>query len=167
MSVVIRLSGTGKTHAISCRIAVQEKWSKRDGKYVELLGFYNPFQREDSRFKIDKTRYEYWLSKGAKPSPTVQELIETNGSPKPKPKKVRPKKEAAAAPVPAAAPTETAKQEETPTEAKAQAQTPVETASATPEEKSDEKAAESANVEPAETPATEEPKADKAEPKND
>src|SRR3990167_1212132 len=147
MSVVIRLSGTGKTHAISYRIAVQEKWSKRDGKYVELLGFYNPFQREDSRFKIDKTRYEYWLSKGAKPSPTVQELIETNGNPKPKPKKVRPKKEAAAAP--ATAPAEVAKPEEAPVEATA----------STTEEKPEEKAAEPAKVEPAETPATEEPKA--------
>jgi small subunit ribosomal protein S16 len=102
MSVVIRLSGTGKTHAISYRIVVAEKWSKRDGKNIEILGFYNPWQREGDRYKLDKERYDYWLSKGAKPSPAVEELVETSGNPKPKPKKERPKKETAAAPAPAA-----------------------------------------------------------------
>jgi len=131
MSVVIRLSGTGKTHAISYRIVATEKWSKRDGRYIEILGFYNPWQREGDRYKLDKVRYDYWLSKGAKASPTVLELIETDGKPKPKPIKVRPKKEAAtaaAAQTPAGdqpAPVEAAK-EETPAP-EAPTETPVQT----------------------------------------
>lgn len=96
MSVVIRLSGTGKTHAISYRIVAAEKWSKRDGRNIEILGFYNPWQRDDDRYKIDKARYDHWLSVGAKPSQAVEELVETGGNPKPKPVKVRPKKETAA-----------------------------------------------------------------------
>ena len=98
MSVVIRLSGTGKTHAISYRIVAAEKWSKRDGRNIEILGFYNPWQRAGDRYRIDRSRYDYWLSVGAKPSPVVAELVETEGNPKPKPVKARPKKETAATP---------------------------------------------------------------------
>ncbi|MBI3341861.1 30S ribosomal protein S16 [Candidatus Curtissbacteria bacterium] len=106
MSVVIRLSRTGKTHNISFRIAVNEKWSKRDGKNVEELGFYNPFQREGDRYKINKERYDYWVSKGAKPSPAVQELVEGNGirPEKPKKKKKEEEKKPAAQASPIASP---------------------------------------------------------------
>lgn len=89
MSVVIRLSKTGKTHRISYRIAVQDKHTKRDGKFIENLGFFNANKGENEAFKIDKSRFDYWISSGAKPSQAVIELVEGNGKRPIKPKKPR------------------------------------------------------------------------------
>lgn len=119
MSVVIRLSKTGKTHNISYRITVSDKWSKKEGKYVEQLGFYNPFQRDGDRYKINKERYGYWLSQGAKPSSAVQELVEGNGTRPVKPKKPRKDAEAKAAATQAPPPTKPAEEKQLEAEAPA------------------------------------------------
>ena len=95
MSVVIRLSKTGRAHRISYRIAVQDRHNKLDGKFIENLGFFNPNNAEGESFKIDKSRFDYWVGFGAKPSHAVTELIEGNGIRPPKPKK--PRKDAVAA----------------------------------------------------------------------
>lgn len=113
MSVAIRLSRTGKVHSASYRITVQEKWSKLRGKYIENLGFFNPKKGEGERFKINRNRYDYWISKGAQPSQAVTELIEGNGKRPPRPKKQKREKEA---PAPQAQTTQ-APQTEAPTEA--------------------------------------------------
>lgn len=74
MSVIIRLTKTGKRGESKYRVVVKERRSKRDGKFIELLGQYE--KREKGDFKnIDKERYDYWISKGAKPSPTVAGIV--------------------------------------------------------------------------------------------
>lgn len=84
MSVVIRLTRTGKTHNISYRLVATDTHNKRDGKFLEILGFYNPKNGTAESFKLKKERYDFWLSKGAKPSPAVAELVLTGGKPKPR-----------------------------------------------------------------------------------
>jgi small subunit ribosomal protein S16 len=61
----------------SYRIVVKEKLSKRDGAYLENLGTYNP-TREPAEIKLDAERVQYWLSKGAQPTETVNRLIKAN-----------------------------------------------------------------------------------------
>ena len=74
MSVVIRLSRTGKRGERKFRIVVKEKRSRRDGPAIETLGFLE--KGPNGKKKIDKERYQYWLTKGAKPSITVAKLLE-------------------------------------------------------------------------------------------
>jgi small subunit ribosomal protein S16 len=59
----------------SYRVVVKEKLSKRDGAYIENLGTYNPIGKEGAEVNLDTERVQYWLSRGAQPTPTVQNLI--------------------------------------------------------------------------------------------
>jgi len=61
----------------SYRIVVKEKLSKRDGAYLENLGFYNPTQNP-AEIRLDAARAQYWLEKGAQPTETVRRLIKAN-----------------------------------------------------------------------------------------
>jgi len=70
----IRLTRTGKKGQPSYRIIVVERRSKRDGKSVASLGFYNPLS-EPATIKIDKIQYQNWIAKGAQPSDTVRSLV--------------------------------------------------------------------------------------------
>lgn len=74
MSVVIRLSKTGKRGEARYRIVVTEKRYRRDGKPIENLGRYEKKELGHKK-EINKQRYDYWISKGAKPSPTVEKII--------------------------------------------------------------------------------------------
>ena len=76
MSVVIRLTKTGKRGEGRYRVVVIEKRYRRDGKPIETLGWYEKREKEENK-NIDKDRYNYWISKGAKPSPTVAKIIST------------------------------------------------------------------------------------------
>lgn len=76
MAVTIRLSKIGKRGESKYRIVVKEKRSKRDGKAIEILGWYEKKEKESSK-RINKERYNYWLSVGAKPSSSVVKLIES------------------------------------------------------------------------------------------
>lgn len=87
MSVKIRLSLTGRSHQISYRLVAQDTRSKRDGKFLEILGFVNPFQKENSS-KIDKERIKYYMSHGATFTPSAKFVFE-NGKLPPKPKKIK------------------------------------------------------------------------------
>jgi len=69
----IKLTRTGKKGQPSYRIVIAEARSKRDGKYVENLGYYNPLA-SPKVVKIDKKRYNYWVEKGAQPTETVRRL---------------------------------------------------------------------------------------------
>ncbi len=73
MSVVIRLSKTGKKGERKFRIVVKEKRSKRDGKAIETLGWY--IKGVENGVEVNKDRLNHWLSVGAKPSPTVSKII--------------------------------------------------------------------------------------------
>jgi len=70
----IKLSRTGKKNQPSFRIVVQEARSKVDGKAVDILGNYIPLS-EPAQIKIDKKRYQEWVSKGAQPTETVRQLF--------------------------------------------------------------------------------------------
>jgi small subunit ribosomal protein S16 len=73
MSVVIRLTRTGKKGERKFRVVVKEKRSRRDGDYIENLGFYE--KGPQGKKHINLERYQYWLSQGAKPSITVSEIV--------------------------------------------------------------------------------------------
>lgn len=73
MSLVIRLSRVGKRGENHNRIVVAEKRSKRDGKPIETLGWYEKREKGE-RKELNKERYSYWVSKGAIPSATVKAL---------------------------------------------------------------------------------------------
>jgi len=70
----IKLTRRGKKHQPSYRIVVAEARSKRDGKYIESLGFYNP-STTPAGYKIDKKKYQEWLDKGAQPTEAVRRLV--------------------------------------------------------------------------------------------
>ena len=76
MSVKIRLSKTGKKHQISYRIVAQDTKTKRDGRFLEIIGFYNPFNQPSGKLRIDKKKYNKWLTRGARPTETVSKLLE-------------------------------------------------------------------------------------------
>jgi len=68
---------TGAKKQPSYRIVVKEKQSKRDGAYLENLGTYNP-TRNPAEIKLDMTRVDYWIEKGAQPTDTVSRLIKAS-----------------------------------------------------------------------------------------
>jgi len=72
--VRIRLSRHGRKNAPSYRIIVVDSHKKRDGKYLEKLGYYNPSE-DDKKVVFEKDRYKYWLSVGAQPSEAVKKLV--------------------------------------------------------------------------------------------
>lgn len=74
MAVVIRLSRTGKRGERKFRVVVKEKRSKRDGAAIETLGYFE--KGKNGKKKINKERYQYWVSVGAEPSVTVSKLLE-------------------------------------------------------------------------------------------
>jgi len=74
MSLVIRLTRTGKKGERKFRVVVKEKRSKRDGGFIDMLGWYE-MSTDKSKKKINTERYQYWISQGAQPSDTVRELV--------------------------------------------------------------------------------------------
>ncbi|MGN0880534.1 MAG: 30S ribosomal protein S16 [Oligosphaeraceae bacterium] len=72
MSVKIRLRRTGKRNQACHRIVVADSRSPRDGRFIEIIGLYDP--RHESE-KIDLARAEYWIGQGAQPSETVAAII--------------------------------------------------------------------------------------------
>jgi small subunit ribosomal protein S16 len=74
MPVSIRLRREGTKNRPYYRIVVADSGSPRDGKFIEIIGTYDPKQTgQNSSFDVD--RAEYWISKGAQPSDTVRSLI--------------------------------------------------------------------------------------------
>ena len=72
MSVKIRIARTGKKGAPFYRIVVADSRNKRDGKYIEHLGTYNPLNHQIAKF--EEARIEYWMSQGAQPTDTVKRI---------------------------------------------------------------------------------------------
>ncbi len=74
MSVKIRLRRTGANKDVCYRIVAADTRSPRDGRFLEILGWYDPKQT-GVNFKLKLDRIEHWLSKGALPSDTVKRLM--------------------------------------------------------------------------------------------
>jgi small subunit ribosomal protein S16 len=72
--VAIRLRRTGKTKQPSYRVVVADKRSPRDGKFIEIIGHYNPI-RQPKELVIQADRARYWLGVGAQPSDVVVRLL--------------------------------------------------------------------------------------------
>jgi small subunit ribosomal protein S16 len=56
------------------RIVVTEKRSKRDGRFVEILGYYDP-GKQPAEVKINRERVDLWIARGAQPTETVRRLL--------------------------------------------------------------------------------------------
>jgi len=69
----IKLARVGKKSQPQYRIVVTEARDKNSGKYVDLLGTYNPLLKP-AEFKLDTTKYQTWLAKGAQPTTTIRKL---------------------------------------------------------------------------------------------
>ncbi len=76
--VRIRLRRSGLKKQITYRIVAAEKESPRNGRFLEILGSYNPRQ-EPFGFAIEEDRVYYWLSNGAQPSESVVKLFKSVG----------------------------------------------------------------------------------------
>ena len=70
----IRLRRTGTTKRPYYRVVVADSRKPRDGRFVEVLGHYDP-RRDPVVVKIDAERANYWMGKGAQPSETVRSLL--------------------------------------------------------------------------------------------
>lgn len=74
--VVIRLSRGGSTHRPFYNVVVSDRRSRRDGSFIEKVGFYNPIAKEgDEAIRLHLDRVEYWQSQGAQLSDTTASLI--------------------------------------------------------------------------------------------
>ena len=73
--VTIRLARHGGKKKPFYHVTVAEKSAKRDGRFVERIGFYNPVARgKEEKLRIDTVRFDYWLNAGARPSARVHQL---------------------------------------------------------------------------------------------
>lgn len=74
--VRIRMKRMGRRHVPFFRINAIEKTTKRDGKVLENLGWYNPTAKEEGKqLFLNEDRVKHWLSKGAQPSDTMMDVL--------------------------------------------------------------------------------------------
>jgi small subunit ribosomal protein S16 len=74
--VVIRLSRGGAKARPFFHIVVADKRARRDGNFIERLGFYNPIAKDNEEsIRIAQDRLTYWRGVGAQASPTVERLL--------------------------------------------------------------------------------------------
>ena len=78
MAVKIRLSRQGRKKAPFYRLVVADERSPRDGKFIELIGTYNPMT-DPAAVTINEERALYWLKQGALPSDTARGLLKKQG----------------------------------------------------------------------------------------
>lgn len=76
--IKLRLRRMGAKKRPFYRIVAAEHSSPRDGRFIEILGHYDPLT-EPATVKVDADRVKYWLSVGAKPSDTVAGLLKRAG----------------------------------------------------------------------------------------
>lgn len=160
MAVAIRLTRVGATKRPAYRVIAIDRRRSRDGRALEILGFYDPLT-EPATVQLDTDKIKAWIGKGAQPSDTVVKLMRqaeqraTAGTDAPAPKRAtrsaaKPSRKAAAkAETPAGAPAQTEPSAPEPVAAEPEAAA--------------EPAAEAPEAPPAEEPAAEEPSAADAE----
>ena len=76
--VTIRLARAGAKKRPFYHIVVTDSRNRRDGRYIERLGFYNPIATgQEVELQLDRERAAYWLAQGAKASERVTSLLKT------------------------------------------------------------------------------------------
>ena len=181
--VVIRLSRAGAKKRPFYHICVSDRRNKRDGRFIERIGFYNPIAKDsEEKIRFDNERYDHWTSVGAIPSDTVLMLMKRSKMTEEEIQKIedkktarqeRKKQEKILKQQEEAAPAEEAPAEEAAEEAPAEAaeaaeEAPAEAAEAAPAEEAPAEAAEEAPAEAAEAaPAEEAPAEENTEEKKD
>jgi small subunit ribosomal protein S16 len=75
VAVSIRLRRAGSTRRPSYRVVVADSRSPRDGRFIEVIGHYNPLTSPPT-VKIDRDRAQTWIARGAQPSNTVKRLMQ-------------------------------------------------------------------------------------------
>lgn len=72
----LRLKRIGRKRSPSYRLVVMENSTRRDGKPMDELGYYNPLKKQ---FQFDSEKIEKWLNYGVKPTETVMTLLKKSG----------------------------------------------------------------------------------------
>lgn len=76
MALKIRLRQQGRNNRPFYRVVIADERSPRDGKYVEALGWYNPFESaEDKSLSLNEMRIQHWIDQGAQVSEKVESLL--------------------------------------------------------------------------------------------
>ena len=78
MAVKLRLTRVGSKKNPIYRVVAADSRSPRDGKFIEILGRYNP-QSEPSLIELDEGKVKDWLGKGAQPTEAVAKLLKIQG----------------------------------------------------------------------------------------
>jgi small subunit ribosomal protein S16 len=78
MAVKIRLTRVGSKKNPIYRVVVADSRSPRDGRFIEIVGRYNP-QTDPSTIDLDETKIKDWMAKGAQPTAPVSRLIKAAG----------------------------------------------------------------------------------------
>jgi small subunit ribosomal protein S16 len=78
MAARIRLARVGSKKNPVYRVVVADSRSPRDGKFIEIVGRYNP-QSDPSLIDLDEAKLRDWISKGAQPTASVQRLMKAKG----------------------------------------------------------------------------------------
>ena len=73
--VVIRMRRAGSKNRPFYRVVVTESASARDGRFIEVLGHYDP-RKKPEKLEVDRERLAHWLGTGAQPSDTLRTLID-------------------------------------------------------------------------------------------
>jgi small subunit ribosomal protein S16 len=74
----IRLARVGSKKNPVYRVVVADSRSPRDGKFIEIVGRYNP-QTDPSTIELEEAKVKNWISMGAQPSDSVQRLLKAKG----------------------------------------------------------------------------------------
>ncbi|NDU85697.1 MAG: 30S ribosomal protein S16 [Ferrovum sp.] len=78
--VVIRLSRGGARNRPFYNVVVADSRNRRDGRFIERLGFYNPLREQGAdTLRLDLARVAFWQERGAQPSDAVEKLIKLAG----------------------------------------------------------------------------------------
>ncbi|HOC92294.1 MAG TPA: 30S ribosomal protein S16 [bacterium] len=78
MAVRLRLARTGRKHVPHYRVVAAEQSKARDGRFVEILGHFDPANYPES-ITLNEDRVLDWLNKGAQPSDAVKKLLSAKG----------------------------------------------------------------------------------------
>jgi small subunit ribosomal protein S16 len=79
MAVKLRLTRVGKTKQPQYRIVAADSRSPRDGRFIEIVGQYNP-RTEPSQITVNNAKAVKWLLEGAQPTDRVRKLLEISGA---------------------------------------------------------------------------------------
>jgi len=74
MAVAIRLRREGTRNSPYYKVVVADKRSPRDGKFIEIIGNYDP-KKTGTNYKVDLDRIDHWVKNGAQMSDTVRSIV--------------------------------------------------------------------------------------------